>query len=38
MIMTMTHAQLKECEGLVEVARMEALVNAYKNLVPKLEG
>jgi hypothetical protein len=34
----MTYAQLKECEGLVKVARMEALVNAYKDLVPKFEG
>jgi len=34
----MTYAQLKKCEGLVKVARMEGLVNAYKNLVPKLEG
>jgi len=34
----MTYAKIKECEGLVKVARMKALANAYKDLVPKREG
>jgi hypothetical protein len=37
-ITTRTYAQIKECEGLVKVARMEALVNAHKDLMPTREG